>query len=100
MDEAVNLNNDEVELDSMILVGKQAHPEEVVQFLGRLRQASIPCFILMHTPIKRGKESVQKMHEKHLRSLENYLSRVSQVAELTSGLIDDISISFDEDIKK
>lgn len=100
MDEAVNLNNEEVELDSMILVGKQAHPEEVVQFLGRLRQASIPCFILMHTSIGRGKEPIDKMHKKHLGNLESYLKRVSQVAELTSGLIDDIHISFDEGVKK
>lgn len=48
MDEAINLQNQTQEIDSVHIVDPVAHPEELVQFLGRLRKASPPCFLHMY----------------------------------------------------
>lgn len=48
MDEAINLQNETQEVDSVHIVDPVAHPEELVQFLGRLRKASPPCFLHMY----------------------------------------------------
>ena len=49
-DEAINLNNNEGEIDSVHIVDASAHPEELVQFMGRLRKANPPFFL--HIPKK------------------------------------------------
>lgn len=45
LDEAINLNNDDSEIDSVHIVDASAHPEEIVQFMGRLRVANPPFFL-------------------------------------------------------
>lgn len=70
LDEAINLNNADDEVDSIHIVGQPAHPEEVTQFIGRLRKARPPVYIHLpaHVDIKkidakRMDESwAQKMH--------------------------------------
>jgi alanine racemase len=68
MDEAVNLNNPEIEIDSVYILGKQAHVEELVQFIGRLRLANVPCHILLHTGMSRSNVKPEQTHQKHLKS--------------------------------
>ncbi len=45
LDEAINFNNKEGDVDSVHIVDGSVHPEEIVQFLGRLRKISPPAFI-------------------------------------------------------
>lgn len=45
LDEAINLNNLESEIDSVHLAGRWAHPEEIVQFAGRLRKSTPPIYL-------------------------------------------------------
>lgn len=45
LDEAINLNNKEGQINSVHLVGRWAHPEEIVQFAGRLRKATPPIYL-------------------------------------------------------
>ena len=44
-DEAINLNNADSDIDSVHIVDASAHPEEIVQFMGRLRNANPPFFL-------------------------------------------------------
>ncbi len=44
-DEAINLNNANSDIDSVHIVDASAHPEEIVQFMGRLRKANPPFFL-------------------------------------------------------
>jgi len=45
LDEALNFNNADSEIDSVHIVNGAAHPEEIIQFIGRFRKASPPVFI-------------------------------------------------------
>lgn len=94
MDEAVNLNNPDFEIDSICVVGKQAHVEELVQFLGRLRTANVPCELLLHTEMNNAAIDIKKCHGKHLKRMQNYILRVSKVAESMSALMHDFSLDF------
>ncbi|UIJ77446.1 DEAD/DEAH box helicase [Acinetobacter sp. SH20PTE14] len=94
MDEAVNLNNPDFEIDSVCVVGKQAHVEELVQFLGRLRTANVPCELLLHTEMKNEAINFVSDHQKHLKRMRNYISRVSTVAKSMSALMHDFSLDF------
>lgn len=92
MDEAVNLNNPDFEVDSVFIVGKQTHVEELVQFLGRLRKANVPCEMLLHTEIENTSLNTKQYHQKHLNKMQDYIARVSQVAELMSALVNDYDL--------
>lgn len=92
MDEAVNLNNLDSEVDSVFLIGKQAHVEELVQFLGRLRKVNVPCHILLHTAIVKTDLNVQHFHEQHLKKMKDYIERVVKIAELMSALTNDYNL--------
>ncbi len=92
MDEAVNLNNPDLEVDSVFIVGKQAHVEELVQFLGRLRKANVPCEMLLHTEIKNEQINIEQYHQKHLQKMQDYITRVSKIAELMSALVTDYNL--------
>ena len=45
LDEAINFKNQDVEIDSVHIVNATAHPEEIVQFMGRLRSANPPFYL-------------------------------------------------------
>lgn len=94
MDEAVNLNNDDIEVDSVFVVGKQAHVEELVQFLGRLRKANVPCEILLHTVMQNERINTKQYHEKHQKKMQNFIQRVSKVAESMSALMQDFPLDY------
>ncbi|WAU75396.1 DEAD/DEAH box helicase [Acinetobacter sp. TR3] len=89
MDEAVNLNNPEIEIDSVFILGKQAHVEELVQFIGRLRLANVPCHILLHTGIPQSNVKPEQTHQKHLKKLNDFITRVNKIAEALASLAAD-----------
>lgn len=45
LDEAINFNDKDDKLDSVHIVNASAHPEEIIQFMGRLRKANPPFFL-------------------------------------------------------
>lgn len=47
LDEGININNPDDDIDSVFIIDKTAHPEEILQYLGRLRHANPPCFLLL-----------------------------------------------------
>ncbi|MDM1248496.1 DEAD/DEAH box helicase family protein [Acinetobacter sp. R933-2] len=89
MDEAVNLNNEQVEIDSVFVIGKQAHVEELVQFIGRLRLANVPCCILLHTEILQTNQNIETVHQKHLKMMDEFITRVYKIGEGLSSLVHD-----------
>ena len=99
LDEAVNINNAKLEMDSVFIIGNGAHPEEIVQFMGRLRHASVPCFIVLNKEIgdKRPTDMVS-MHESVQNKIREFTQRIAQIGELTSNLVDDFVLKiFDTD---
>lgn len=93
IDEAVNLNNLQDEIDSVFVIGKDAHPEELVQFLGRLRRTTVPCFVILHTGISEDHltniESLRKSYQK--KNLD-FIQRLNQLSELLSAIFEDYSL--------
>ncbi|MFL1459127.1 DEAD/DEAH box helicase family protein [Acinetobacter baumannii] len=97
MDEAVNINNLNDELDSVFVIGTDAHPEELVQFLGRLRKTAVPCFMVNHTDIELN--HIVDMHalkQKKLEKNERFINRLTEIANLLSELMDDYDLDIDE----
>jgi len=97
MDEAVNINNLKDELDSVFVIGTDAHPEELVQFLGRLRKTAVPCFMVNHTGIELN--HIVDMHalkQKKLEKNERFINRLTEIANLLSELMDDYDLDIDE----
>jgi len=99
MDEAVNLNNPEIEIDSVFVLGKQAHVEELVQFIGRLRIANVPCHILLHTDLSKSDQDPEKQHRKHLKRLDDFITRVNDIAQALASLADDYKFDFQDNDK-
>lgn len=90
MDEAINLNNGQDDIDSVFVLGKDAHPEELVQFFGRLRKATVPCFIVLHTKISMDTTvAPYKLHEIYLKKNTEFLDRVSKAVELLISVFAD-----------
>ncbi|EXE01859.1 DEAD/DEAH box helicase family protein, partial [Acinetobacter baumannii 1096934] len=97
MDEAVNINNLNDELDSVFVIGTDAHPEELVQFLGRLRKTAVPCFMVNHTGIELN--HIVDMHalkQKKLEKNERFINRLTEIANLLSELMDDYDLDIEE----
>lgn len=99
MDEAVNINNLKDEIDSVFVIGKDAHPEELVQFLGRLRKTSVPCFIILHTDIGQNHQiniaTLKKLYE--AKNLE-FIQKLNQLSTLLSEIVEDFSLDiYNED---
>ena len=99
MDEAVNLNNPEIEVDSVFVLGKQAHVEELVQFIGRLRIANVPCHILLHTGLTRSDQDPEKLHRKHQKRLDDFITRVNDIAHALASLAEDYKFDFQDNEK-
>lgn len=99
MDEAVNLNNPEIEIDSVFILGKQAHVEELVQFIGRLRIANVPCHIILHTGMSKSDGDPEKLHSKHLRKLNDFITRVNQISEALASLAEDYKFDLQDNGK-
>ncbi|WP_407510951.1 hypothetical protein [Acinetobacter baumannii] len=66
LDEAINLKNHDDEIDSIHIIGGSAHPEEIVQFIGRLRVANPPVYIHLPMPINNSKINFVSQHEKYV----------------------------------
>ncbi|WP_151798506.1 DEAD/DEAH box helicase [Acinetobacter bereziniae] len=99
MDEAVNLNNPEIEIDSVFILGKQAHVEELVQFIGRLRIANVPCHILLHTDLSKTNQDPKKLHCKHQKRLNDFITRVNGIAQALASLADEFKFDLHDNDK-
>ena len=104
LDEAVNINNYDEEMDSLFIVGRQAHPEEIVQFMGRLRNASVPCFLVINHAIEQDgganiEDKIEELHQEFEGKITQFTNRMSEVGEILSTLVDDYeTLIFDTDI--
>ncbi|MEO4162803.1 DEAD/DEAH box helicase family protein [Acinetobacter pittii] len=95
MDEAVNINNLRDELDSVFVVGTDAHPEELVQFLGRLRKTAVPCFMVNHTGIELNHiVDIRALKQKKLEKNERFIDRLTTIANLLSELMDEEPVNY------
>ncbi|MDC5040452.1 DEAD/DEAH box helicase [Acinetobacter baumannii] len=99
MDEAVNLNNPEIEIDSVFILDKKAHVEELVQFIGRLRIANVPCHILLHTGLTKSNQDPEKLHLKHHKRLNDFITRVNGIAQALASLAEDYKFDFQDNDK-
>lgn len=98
MDEAINLNNLQEEIDSVFVLGKDAHPEELVQFLGRLRNATVPCFIVLHTNMAVDTTvAPEKLHDIYLKKNMRFLEKINTVSDLLISVYDDYQLIKDDD---
>ena len=98
MDEAINLNNLQEEIDSVFVLGKDAHPEELVQFLGRLRNATVPCFIVLHTNMAVDTTvAPEKLHDIYLKKNMRFLEKINTVSDLLISVYDDYQLVGDDD---
>ncbi|WP_104490223.1 DEAD/DEAH box helicase family protein [Acinetobacter indicus] len=98
MDEAINLNNLQEEIDSVFILGKDAHPEELVQFLGRLRNATVPCFVVLHTNMAVDTTvAPEKLHDINLKKNMRFLEKINTVSDLLISVYDDYQLVGDDD---
>lgn len=98
MDEAINLNNLQEEIDSVFILGKDAHPEELVQFLGRLRNATVPCFVVLHTNMAVDTTvAPEKLHDIYLKKNMRFLEKINTVSDLLISVYDDYQLVGDDD---
>ncbi|ENV73254.1 hypothetical protein F946_01144 [Acinetobacter johnsonii ANC 3681] len=81
MDEAINLHNADEEIDSNHIIGQHAHPEEVTQFIGRMRKASPPVFIHLLDPIDSKIIKPIKHHEQIVRKMSMTFSKLTHFLE-------------------
>lgn len=91
-DEAINLNNKEGDIDSVHIVDASAHPEEVVQFMGRLRKANPPFFLHMQkknddflSPISQQKESKTSAIKGKYKKLYALAAATKAIADTFTG---------------
>lgn len=107
-DEGINLNNADGTIDSIFVIGKSAHIEELVQYQGRLRKANAPCFLVLHTQmdtIALDKKALNQFHAESQAAIDTILSKVKKVADLICSVDQDLmqfvsqtsAISTDED---
>ncbi|WP_019384275.1 DEAD/DEAH box helicase family protein [Acinetobacter venetianus] len=90
MDEAININNLEHELDSVFVIGKDAHPEELVQFMGRLRKATVPCFMVVHTDIGEDHRILMDtLRSTFMNKNKRFIDKLNKVAEILSEIFDE-----------
>ncbi len=98
-DEAINLNNAHADIDSVHIVDASAHPEEIVQFMGRLRQANPPFFLHMKekedffdTTTTQEMQSCAKSLKSKYATLNNFAHAAKQLAVEFDGEIDTLEI--------
>lgn len=91
-DEAINLNNKEGDIDSVHIVDASAHPEEVVQFMGRLRKANPPFFLHIQkknddflSPISQQKEQKTSAIESKYKTLYALAAATKAIADTFTG---------------
>lgn len=90
LDEAINLLNSQQEVDSVHIIGKRIHPEDIIQFMGRFRNANVPYFMHCHTNIGYSEQvNIEATHNDLIKKLTEYNSKVNQCAELMVQLISD-----------
>lgn len=77
LDEAINLKNHDDEIDSIHIIGSSTHPEEIVQFIGRLRVANPPVYIHLPQPINNSKINFAKQHTAYVGQNENTYHEIS-----------------------
>ena len=99
MDEGVNINNLDGDIDSVFVIGKQAHPEELVQFLGRLRKTTVPCFMVLHTKIDENHQiNIDTLKKIYLNKNKKYTTRMNKISELLAEIFDDYTFDmYDEE---
>ena len=86
LDEAINLTNSDDEIDSIHFVGQHAHPEEIVQFIGRTRKANPPVTIHLQQKMETCSITTNDYHFDCLEEqrisygkMINYLNRVKDL---------------------
>lgn len=78
LDEAINLKNSNDEVDSVHIIGNNAHPEEIVQFIGRLRTATPPVYIHLPSPIDDYETNCDRLFAKYRKSNKsNYMGLIA-----------------------
>ena len=81
MDEAINLNNVDDEVDSVHIMGQYAHPEEITQFIGRMRKANPPIFIHLSQDIEVKKIDCNKEHQIHVSTMDKQFKKMEYYLE-------------------
>ncbi len=81
MDEAINLNNVDDEVDSVHIMGQYAHPEEITQFIGRMRKANPPIFIHLSQDIEVKKIDCDKEHQIHVSMMDKQFKKMGYYLE-------------------
>jgi hypothetical protein len=86
-DEAINLNNDDSQVDSVHIIGCRTHPEEIAQFLGRFRKSAPPVFIHLSASARFMDESAsQVIAGRDMKLAEKYDAYIAH-AQSAMGLI-------------
>lgn len=101
LDEAININNTANEIDSMHIIGKRIHVEELIQFMGRLRLASVPCFQHIYTEFSvQSVNDIANYHMQHLKRMQQRADKVQAAAEALKYLVDDYALEAETDSDK
>ena len=77
MDEAINLNNADDEVDSIHIVGQPAHPEEITQFIGRLRKARPPVYIHLPDQVEIKKINVEQIDNRWVQEMHSSFHKLT-----------------------
>lgn len=96
LDEAINLKNLDAEVDSVHIVGAVAHPEEVVQFMGRLRTANPPVFLHLVRQIDQDGDDFMaslpdlddKQQQERLKQNYQAISQLSEAAKAFANSVE------------
>lgn len=79
LDEAINLLNPKGTIDSVHIVDGTAHPEEIVQFAGRLREATPPIYLhLNHSKWPTTTQAIQPLNDRYtlIKTMASNLQKV------------------------
>lgn len=83
LDEAVNFHNQPIDIESVHLVNATASPEEIIQFMGRLRRAAPPCFLHLQHGIARPDipADMERMHQETVHAVEQFYGHMKSIAD-------------------
>ena len=66
--------------------------------LGRLRNATVPCFIVLHTNMTMDTTIVpKKLHDIYLKKNMQFLEKINTVSDLLISVYDDYQLVMDDD---
>ncbi len=92
LDEGININNPDDDIDSVFIIDRTAHPEEILQYLGRLRHANPLCFLLLNNleDAAFNEDDLEHYHAVCQKKVQAKIKRVHNLVDAFNSVACDI----------